>query len=190
MTALRVHAVLSRSSANGPGNRAVVWTQGCSLGCPGCFNPETHQGLGGTLEDPQRLAKLLATPDVDGLTVSGGEPLEQFEPVIELLTAFRRHHSGTTILLTGYSPESLTHRLTPGSLASLRSNLDVLIAGPYRAGKHLASGLRGSSNKEVLLVSDRYTREEIDATPLAEVIIGPDGAITMTGVSPVQIGKR
>jgi pyruvate-formate lyase-activating enzyme len=25
--------------------RYVIWTQGCSLGCPGCFNPETHPHL-------------------------------------------------------------------------------------------------------------------------------------------------
>jgi len=39
---LRLHAFLPRSRANGPGWRSVVWVQGCSLGCPGCFNPQTH----------------------------------------------------------------------------------------------------------------------------------------------------
>src|SRR3972149_712339 len=39
---LRLHALLPRSRANGPGMRAVIWFQGCTRGCPGCFNPETH----------------------------------------------------------------------------------------------------------------------------------------------------
>ncbi len=39
---LRLHAFLPRSRANGPGWRSVVWVQGCSLGCAGCFNPQTH----------------------------------------------------------------------------------------------------------------------------------------------------
>ena len=39
---LRLHGFLPRSRANGPGWRSVVWVQGCSLGCPGCFNPQTH----------------------------------------------------------------------------------------------------------------------------------------------------
>lgn len=41
-TGWRVHAVEPRSQANGPGVRFVVWSQGCTLGCPGCFNPGTH----------------------------------------------------------------------------------------------------------------------------------------------------
>ena len=27
--------------ANGPGKRAVVWVQGCSIHCPKCWNKET-----------------------------------------------------------------------------------------------------------------------------------------------------
>jgi pyruvate-formate lyase-activating enzyme len=41
-TPWRVHAVDPRSRANGPGTRFVIWSQGCTLGCAGCFNPETH----------------------------------------------------------------------------------------------------------------------------------------------------
>ena len=37
-----IHAIEPRSRANGPGARFVVWLQGCTLGCPGCFNPATH----------------------------------------------------------------------------------------------------------------------------------------------------
>jgi len=44
---LRVHHFLPRSHANGPGVRAVLWAQGCSLACPGCFNADTHALTGG-----------------------------------------------------------------------------------------------------------------------------------------------
>ena len=43
----RIHAREPRSRANGPGSRFVVWMQGCTLGCAGCFNPTTHDGAGG-----------------------------------------------------------------------------------------------------------------------------------------------
>ena len=39
---IRLHAFEPASRANGPGPRAAVWFQGCTLGCPGCFNPDTH----------------------------------------------------------------------------------------------------------------------------------------------------
>ncbi|RME55891.1 MAG: 4Fe-4S cluster-binding domain-containing protein, partial [Deltaproteobacteria bacterium] len=44
---LRIADFLPCSEVNGPGRRAVVWVQGCSLGCPGCFNPHTHSKGGG-----------------------------------------------------------------------------------------------------------------------------------------------
>ena len=46
---LRLHHFLPVSQVNGPGRRAVVWVQGCTLGCPGCFNPETHDAGNGNL---------------------------------------------------------------------------------------------------------------------------------------------
>ena len=43
----RIHAFEPRSRANGPGARFVVWFQGCTLGCPGCFNPHLWAARGG-----------------------------------------------------------------------------------------------------------------------------------------------
>ena len=37
-----VHSMLRRSAVNGPGERAVIWLQGCDLGCRGCWNPTSH----------------------------------------------------------------------------------------------------------------------------------------------------
>ena len=37
-----IHSMLPRSAVNGPGERAVVWFQGCDLHCRGCFNPASH----------------------------------------------------------------------------------------------------------------------------------------------------
>ena len=45
------------SLVNGPGKRAVVWVQGCSLGCPGCFNPQTHPAAAGKNWRVDRLVK-------------------------------------------------------------------------------------------------------------------------------------
>jgi pyruvate-formate lyase-activating enzyme len=37
-----MHALMLGSRANGPGLRAVVWFQGCTLGCRSCWNRQTH----------------------------------------------------------------------------------------------------------------------------------------------------
>lgn len=49
---LNVHAIMPVSYVNGPGARAVVWTQGCRLRCPGCSNPLTHSHKPRILADP------------------------------------------------------------------------------------------------------------------------------------------
>lgn len=186
MTPLAVHAVLPRSHANGPGVRAVVWTQGCRLACPGCFNPATHDFVPSTADrDPAALAYELADPSVDGLTVSGGEPLDQWTATIELLESWRQIHSGTTLLLTGYTLAQL-RASRGGEVEELTRRLDVLIAGPYREAERLAEGLRGSANKRTYLFSDRHTSQEIDAIPPAEVIIDPAGRVTYSGVDPIS----
>jgi len=38
-----LHALIPASRANGPGLRAVVFFQGCSIGCAKCWNPKSHQ---------------------------------------------------------------------------------------------------------------------------------------------------
>ena len=41
-----LHAFVPASRANGPGLRAVIYFQGCSLQCAGCWNPDTHKFRG------------------------------------------------------------------------------------------------------------------------------------------------
>ena len=51
---LRIHALMNRSRANGPGWRAGIWLQGCPFDCSGCFNPQARDPEGGqtmTLDD-------------------------------------------------------------------------------------------------------------------------------------------
>src|SRR5213075_2164477 len=93
------------SRANGPGPRAVLWTRGCSLACPGCYNPETHPFEGGELVPVGPLfERLLAVADaVEGLTVSGGEPLQQRAALHALLRRVRRESSLSVLVFTGYS---------------------------------------------------------------------------------------
>ena len=64
---IRVSSLLQRSVAHGPGERFVLWVQGCSLGCAGCFSPTTHERNGGELMGARRLAEMiLATKNIEG----------------------------------------------------------------------------------------------------------------------------
>jgi len=176
---LRVHATESRSRANGPGSRFVVWVQGCTLGCPGCFNPATHAGG----REVEVAALVDNIGDVDGLTVSGGEPLQQAAAVAELL-ARARSLGLSTLVFSGYTLDEI--RALPDGPAVLAS-LDVLIDGRYVAGERLGAGLRGSTNQRIQLLTPRYTLADVEATPVAEARITPTGDVVLTGVNPLKL---
>ena len=183
---IRVHAVELRSRANGPGARFVVWFQGCTLGCPGCFNPATHEPSGGratTVDDIA--AQLAATRDIEGLSLSGGEPLQQAEAAAALLDAARALGL-STLAFSGYTFDEI--RALPHGEAVL-DRLDVLVDGRYVAGERLATGLRGSANQRIQLLTSRYQLADVEATPVAEIRIAPDGNVVLTGVNPLKLKR-
>lgn len=186
----RVHATEPRSRANGPGARFVVWFQGCTLGCPGCFNPATHDAIGaGTERDVGDLARELAAAvaayPIEGLSLSGGEPLQQPAAAAELLAAARALGL-STLAFSGYTEAEI--RALPGGAAVL-DRLDVLIDGRYVAGERLATGLRGSANQRIRLLTARYSLADVEATPVAEIRIARDGEIVLTGVNPLKLRR-
>jgi len=184
VASLRVHATEPRSRANGPGSRFVVWVQGCTLGCPGCFNPATH-ATGGRELDVATLVEAIIAARPDGVTVSGGEPLQQAAGVAELLAAVRAAGL-STLVFSGYTLDEI-HALPDGP--AVLANLDVLIDGRYVAGERLGAGLRGSANQRIQLLSTRHTLAEVEATPVAEVRISSTGEVVLTGVDPLKLKR-
>lgn len=189
MTA-RLHAMEPRSRANGPGVRTVVWFQGCTLGCVGCFNPATHAQVaspatGGSVDLDAVIASLAgaAATGIEGLTLSGGEPMQQIDAAIALLAAARLAGL-STFMFSGYTIEEIQTLPRGGAALAL---LDVLVDGRYRSDLRLGQGLRGSSNQRVHLLSNRYTSRDIDDAPLGEVRIAPNGEVILTGVTPLRL---
>jgi anaerobic ribonucleoside-triphosphate reductase activating protein len=180
---IRVHAILEHTRANGPGDRFAVWLQGCPLRCPGCFNPETLDLNGGQEVGIEDLLARIDAAGVEGVTVSGGEPLLQIDDLIDFLAGIRILCRLPVILFSGYSREEILAMPHGSDVLGLA---DVLIAGRYRQGERVAAGLRGSENKQVHLLTNSYTREEIEATPELEFQIGADGAVLVSGINPPE----
>jgi anaerobic ribonucleoside-triphosphate reductase activating protein len=180
---LRIHEFLPRSRVNGPGMRAVVWVQGCSLGCPSCFNPQTHPFNQGRLVSVDELfhSLLALRGEIQGLTISGGEPLQQRQPLLALLRRVRRESSLSVLLFSGFTWIEIQQMPQASALLDC---IDVLIAGRYEAAQHLARGLRGSANKTLHFVTDRYTEDDLQILPAAEVIITPAGEVMVSGIDP------
>ena len=99
---IRLAGAANDSIVDGPGIRLAIFVQGCTHDCPGCQNPETHNPSGGyvkTVEDI--IAAMDKNPLLDGITLSGGEPMEQPAPLIELADA--AHARKLSLVLYRYS---------------------------------------------------------------------------------------
>lgn len=70
----------SCDTANGPGVRVSLFVSGCTLRCKGCFNPESWVFSAGkpfTEETVETIFRYLDEPYVAGLSILGGDPLEE-----------------------------------------------------------------------------------------------------------------
>lgn len=185
---LALHEFLPRTRANGPGLRAALWAQGCSLGCPGCFNPDTHMFRGGATVAVSELADhIAALPEIEGVSLLGGEPLQQRRGALALCERLKATTSLSILLFTGFAREEVDRMPEAERLLGV---IDVLIAGRYDEAQRVARGLKGSANKTVSFLSDRYSQADLDAVPLGEVSIGPDGAVVVTGQDPIDWSAR
>jgi anaerobic ribonucleoside-triphosphate reductase activating protein len=181
---LRLFHHESLSRVNGPGCRFVLWTQGCTLNCPGCFNPETHPLKGGyRLSLDLLIAEILSNRDsIEGITLSGGEPLLQSRALSLFLTRIKHESNLSTLLFTGFEWAELQKI---AAIDTILSHLDLLISGRYLQSQRLASHLIGSSNKTVHFLSSRYNQTDLNIEA-AEVTIANDGTITLTGIDPFK----
>lgn len=182
---LYIHSFVPASRGNGPGLRSVLWVQGCTLGCPGCFNPETHTPTGGQALSVDAVFQLIAAQQkqVQGLTISGGEPLLQPAALLELLQRVRRETTLSTLMFSGFTWQEIG-RIKQSEM--ILSCLDVLLAGRYDQSQRVAAGLLGSANKTIHFLTPRYSARDLAQIPEAEVIISPDGDVIFSGIHPLS----
>ncbi|MEW6620461.1 MAG: 4Fe-4S single cluster domain-containing protein [bacterium] len=152
---LNIGNISSSSLVNGPGNRFVIWVQGCSLMCPGCRNKEFLPQEPKHLIDIQKLADLIIkTTDIEGVTYSGGEPFDQAEALYHLSIVLKEH--GLSIVsYSGYTYNELRGK-NDKYVNLLLSQLDILIDGRYEKDNPKTLLWRGSSNQKVYFFNNRY----------------------------------
>ena len=171
------------SRVNGPGLRFVLWTQGCSKGCKNCFNPETWSFEKYKLLTPLEIFELIKNSSVSGVTITGGDPLEQPEELLELLILLESLNlSKGIILFTGFTIDEINKDfLRRKSLGYI----DVLIDGRFENDKRISRGLRGSENQNIIYFSSKIKEEELNIDQEVEVCLEGD-KISVTGFPSVD----
>lgn len=181
---LRISTFMSHSVAHGPGIRFVLWVQGCSLGCPGCFSPHTHSATGGRVIKVEWLVnRIRSTKGIQGITISGGEPFEQAKPLAGLTDRLRG--SGLTVMCySGFRLVELHNKRCP-DMNRLLSNTDILIDGRYRRAEATVARWRGSRNQKVNWLTANGDQDRLGDDSQTNVELLIDGAtLKTTGIWP------
>lgn len=179
---MRIHSVLPSSRANGPGLLFVVWFQGCAKKCPGCCNPDTWDTQGGREVPVETLACLIQREEgITGVALSGGEPLDQSEPMIRLVECVSRKRPDLTwILFTGYDVGDAKVADLP-----VLPKFDLVVSGPYRADQPRREDdppLLASRNQQLSFPSGRWSLMDLVGVPEVEFVLNEDGTLVRTGI--------
>ena len=170
----------SDSLIYGPGKRLVIWFQGCALACQGCWNKSMWSFKENQLiHREQLLAQILATPQIRGVTLLGGEPLHQADNIWWLLAQIKQRSNLTTFLFTGFEMAELE---ALGFTERVENLCDIIVVGRYdEKFRNINQQWIGSDNQQVIF--PKYSKEPNNRTELnqVELIIDDYGGITTLG---------
>lgn len=172
----------------GPGERFVIWTQGCNRHCFRCASPELQSISNGKAIAIDELVNQMRQSQCTGLTVSGGEPLLQPQSLIRLLLNVRYNiPKWDIILFTGFMINQIEQVLR----VQLNQLVDLLIDGPYVDNLNDGIGLRGSSNQKLHFLSPRLLpyKQHLETGPRTErqLILLSDNEMIAAGIQEPQL---
>lgn len=169
----------------GPGRRIGIWFQGCSIRCPGCISADTWGPGHRRLSLEQLLEQI--TPwllEAEGITISGGEPFDQFDALRSLLEGLRRLSELDILVYSGYSLEQLNE-----PLLQTKGLIDALISDPYIAALSQTMALRGSDNQRLSLLTPlgrarlgHYERPLEPTDKALDLMFDESGSVWMAGI--------
>lgn len=138
--------------SDGYGVRYAIYFAGCAHRCPGCHNPQSHDPAAGEVLTEERFegicAEINRNPILDGVTLSGGDPLLRPEAMGGLLRRLKERTGQNIWCYTGYTLEECL--ADPARRECLRW-IDTLVDGRYIAALHDPSlSFRGSSNQRII----------------------------------------
>jgi anaerobic ribonucleoside-triphosphate reductase activating protein len=155
---MRIGRILSPVHSLGPGERFCLWTQGCSKKCKGCISPELQKFSDSEIDESILCELILQIADKNhctGLTVSGGDPLEQADSLLMLLEKVRNRFDDI-LVYTGFILEEITNGCSGKSGIRCLDYIDVLIDGRYIKELNTPDCvLRGSSNQNIYYLNEK-----------------------------------
>ncbi|MCU0499893.1 MAG: radical SAM protein [Anaerolineae bacterium] len=192
---INVAHFVERTYSEGPGWRAALWVQGCSINCPGCINQDFIPFINREWVTVEALAKRVTQQkDIEGLTLLGGEPFAQAAALAEL--AAHVQEAGLSVMtFSGYTYEQLTNSANP-SWHKLLAHTDLLAAGPFIQEQYTTQKpWVGSDNQTLHYLTPRYRHLEtahprLNETNGVELRFTADGTIWLNGFAYTGLSEH
>lgn len=188
---MRIHRILPRTRAEGPGMRFTIWTQGCHNACPGCYATALWDENGGQeIPTDELIRQIRQTSGIEGITFLGGEPMEQAGDLAKIAAAAQS--DGLSVLtFTGLLYEDLLAEADPHRMALLR-HTDLLIDGPYLADRHdVSRPWVGSTNQRYLFLTARYSMADVEqCRNRIEFRLDKNGTLRLNGMGDFAVLER
>lgn len=161
----------------GPGKRLLLFLKGCSIHCDGCVNKHLWSFDSGKLYHTKEIIDICDIERVDGITIHGGEPLDQAEGLLKLVKDIK--NKGLTIVLfTGYIKKELKK-----TQKNIWDKSDIVIAGRFDIKKRNTNlQFRGSTNQRIYTHEGKYKNYKVkDGHTTAILTINSNGYIDING---------
>lgn len=167
----------------GYGKRIGIWTIGCKRKCRNCSNPELWE------ENPDKDIPVKTITDIilkykdniDGITITGGEPFLQPEELFSLIEKTREMGIEDILIYTGFSFEELTENPVTKKITEISG---VIVDGEYIDELNNNIGIKGSLNQRVIVInkslSERY--KDFAVARRQSEIINNGGKIMSIGI--------
>lgn len=156
---MNYHNILHDNMLNGDGLRVVLFVSGCEHHCKGCHNPQTHDPLSGidfTQTEEDEIFEQLSKPYIQGLTLTGGDPLHpcNYETLLKLCKTIKKKFPNKNIwLYTGYRVEDI-----PEEMKEIFQYIDTVVDGRFvEELKDVNLPYVGSSNQRIIRLNKRIS---------------------------------
>jgi anaerobic ribonucleoside-triphosphate reductase activating protein len=167
----------------GEGKRIGIWVQGCTLSCDCCINQMIWSKKKGKSVAVYDLYKSIESisDDFDGITISGGEPFQQYEQLITFSYLIKTRTKLNIHCFTGYEIKELED-LFPDKL--FLQYIDTLVDGRYVKELHSNNNLVGSSNQKTYQFIDGKANliASKNGSNKWSLSVSQDGTIYMAGI--------
>lgn len=148
--------------ANGEGIRTSIFVTGCNHHCKGCFNQEYQDfdfGDKWTDKETREVIEDLKLPEVSGLTLIGGEPMEHPRELKEIVEKIKSEVDKTIWIYSGFTYEKI---LEDEDKLALLKECDILVDGLFIEKElDLSLRFRGSRNQRVIDIQKSLANGEV-----------------------------